>query len=301
MSGEEIGMARIGFVGLGAMGAPMARNLLAKGFAVRGFDTRAAADEELVAAGGEPAADAAAAADGAEALVLMVVNAAQAESVLFDAGALKRLPEGASVVLMATCPPGAVAALAARVAATGRHLVDAPVSGGVVGARTGTLTIMAACPKAVFDAVRPVLAAMGDKVFHVGERAGQGATVKTVNQLLCGVHIAVAAEALALAAKVGVELEVILEILSGSAAASWMLKDRGPRMLQADPEVASAVDIFVKDLGIVLEAGREAKAALPLAAMAHQLFLATSGRGDGADDDSQVIRTYARMNGTSRL
>ena len=291
---------RIGFVGLGAMGAPMARNLLAKGFAVRGYDTREAAMDELAAAGGERAASAGEAVDGAGTLVLMVVNAAQAATVLFDDGALERLPAGGCVVLMATCPPGAAAELAARVEASGRHLVDAPVSGGVVGARGGTLTIMAACPKSVFEQVRPVLAAMGDKVFHVGERPGQGATVKTVNQLLCGVHIAVAAEAFALAEKIGVEREVILEIMSGSAASSWMLKDRGPRMLEAEPAVASAVDIFVKDLGIVLEAGREAKAALPLAAVAHQLFLATSGRGDGAADDSQVIRTYGLMNGTRR-
>ena len=293
-------MQRIGFVGLGAMGGPMARNLLAKGFAVRGYDTREAAMDELAAAGGERAASAGEAVDGAGTLVLMVVNAAQAATVLFDDGALERLPAGGCVVLMATCPPGAAAELAARVEASGRHLVDAPVSGGVVGARGGTLTIMAACPKSVFEQVRPVLAAMGDKVFHVGERPGQGATVKTVNQLLCGVHIAVAAEAFALAEKIGVEREVILEIMSGSAASSWMLKDRGPRMLEAEPAVASAVDIFVKDLGIVLEAGREAKAALPLAAVAHQLFLATSGRGDGAADDSQVIRTYGLMNGTRR-
>ena len=292
-------MQRIGFVGLGAMGTPMARNLLAKGFTVQGYDTRAAAVDELAEAGGVRAADVAAAADGADALVLMVVNAAQAAAVLFDGGALARLPEGAAVVLMATCPPGAVADLAGRVEAAGRRFVDAPVSGGVVGARAGTLTIMAACPQAVFDGIRPVLAAMGDKVFHVGERAGQGATVKTVNQLLCGVHIAVVAEAFALAAKIGVDPDVVLEIMSGSAASSWMLKDRGPRMLQAEPEVTSAVDIFVKDLGIVLEAGREAKAALPLAAVAHQLFLATSGRGDGAADDSQVIRSYALLNGTA--
>ena len=199
---------------------------------------------------------------------------------------------------MATCPPGAVEAIAARVLAAGRRFVDAPVSGGVAGAEKGTLTIMAAAPKASFEAARPVFEALGDKVFHVGERPGQGATVTTINQLLCGVHIAVVAEAFALAKKVGVDLNVILEIMSGSSASSWMLNNRGPRMLQAEPEVTSAVDIFVKDLGIVLEAGREAKAALPLAAVAHQLFLATSGRGDGAADDSQVIRTYALMNGT---
>jgi putative dehydrogenase len=158
--------------------------------------------------------------------------------------------------------------------------------------------VMAAAPRETFDAARPVFEAVGDKVFHVGERPGQGATAKTVNQLLCGVHIAVAAEALSLAAKVGVDLRVMLDILGDSSASSWMLKDRGPRMLQADPEVTSAVDIFVKDLGIVLEAGREAKAALPLAALAHQMFLAVSGRGDGAADDSQVIRTYHAMSGT---
>lgn len=135
-------------------------------------------------------------------------------------------------------------------------------------------------------------------MFHVGSRPGQGATVKTVNQLLCGVHIAVAAEAFALAAKVGVDLEMVLKIMSNSAASSWMLKDRGPRMLETDPEVTSAVDIFVKDLGIVLEAGRDSRAALPLAAAAHQMFLATSGRGDGAADDSQVIRTYLALNGS---
>jgi L-threonate 2-dehydrogenase len=143
-----------------------------------------------------------------------------------------------------------------------------------------------------------VLRAMGDKLFRVGSEPGQGAVVKTVNQLLCGAHIAVAAEGLALAARLGVDPEVILKILGGSAAASWMLNDRGPRMVQADPPVSSAVDIFVKDLGIVLEAGRASKTALPMAAVAHQLFLASSGRGDGAADDSQVIRTYAALNGS---
>jgi 3-hydroxyisobutyrate dehydrogenase len=197
---------------------------------------------------------------------------------------------------MATCPPGVVEAIAAGVLAAGRRFVDAPVSGGVVGAQGATLTIMAAAPRATFEAARPVLAALGDKVFHVGERPGQGAVVKTVNQLLCGVHIAVVAEALSLAVKVGVDLRVLLEILSGSSASSWMLRDRGPRMLQEHPEVTSAVDFFVKDLGIVLEAGRDIKAALPLAAIAHQMFLAVSGQGDGGADDSQVIRAYKALN-----
>jgi putative dehydrogenase len=292
-------MRTIGFIGLGSMGLPMAGNLLARGFRVQGFDVRASAGAALAEAGGGAAASAAAAAAGAEALVLMVVNAVQAEAALFAEGALAALPPGALVVLMATCPPGAAAALAQRVEAAGRRFLDAPVSGGVVGARAATLTIMAAGPRATFEAARDLLAALGSRVFHAGERPGQGAMVKTVNQLLCGVHIAVLAEAFALAEKAGVALPALLEILSGSSAASWMLGDRGPRMAGLDPGFTSAVDIFVKDLGIVLEAGREAKAALPLAAIAHQLFLAASGRGEGAADDSQVIRSYRLLNGTA--
>lgn len=291
-------MKTVAFAGLGAMGLPMARNLLARGYPVRGIDLSAQSLAALAAAGGTPAADAADGARGADMLILMVVNAAQAEQVLFADGALAALNADGIVCLMATCPPGAVEKIAARVAAAGRRFVDAPVSGGVAGASAASLTIMAACERATFDAARPVFEAVGQRIFHVGERAGQGATVKTVNQLLCGVHIAVVAEAFALAAKVGVDLAVLLEIMGGSSASSWMLKDRGPRMLQAEPEVTSAVDIFVKDLGIVLEAGREAKCALPIAALAHQMFLAASGRGDGRADDSQVIRSYHALNGT---
>lgn len=289
-------MTTVGFVGLGAMGLPMAENLVRRGFAVRGFDLKAAALDALAAAGGVRAQTAADAARGAGVLVLMVVNAAQAEAVLFDDGALAALAPGGIVVLMATCPPAAAEKLAARVAAEGRRFVDAPVSGGVGGARGGTLTIMASAPQADVLAVKPVLDVLGDKVFHVGERPGQGAMVKTVNQLLCGVHIAAAAEAFSLAAKAGIDAEVLLQILGGSAASSWMLKDRGPRMLQDAPAVASAVDIFVKDLGIVLDAGRGARAALPLAAAAHQMFLAASGLGHGAEDDSQVVRAYRALN-----
>jgi len=290
-------MTRIAFVGLGAMGLPMATNLLAGKFDLVGYDLSEKSLDALASAGGRRAGTAAEAASGADILILMVVNAAQAEAVLFEGGALAALADGGVVALMATCPPSAVEAIEARVQKAGRRLLDAPVSGGVAGAKAATLTIMAAGPRETFDAVKPVLEALGDKVFHVGERPGQGAMVKTVNQLLCGVHIAVVAEAFALAAKVGVDLEILLEIMGGSAASSWMLKDRGPRMLEAEPEVTSAVDIFVKDLGIVLDAGRDTKAALPLAAAAHQMFLAASGRGDGAADDSQVIRSYYTLNG----
>lgn len=290
-------MKTIGFVGLGSMGLPMAINLGKAGFAVTGFDLRAEARQALQAAGAEAAGSLAEAFAGRDAVVLMVVNAAQAEDILFGQAALPQLAPGGMVILMATCPPAAVAALAARVEAAGHTLVDAPVSGGVVGAEAGSLTIMAAARRPVFAAVKPVLDAMGSKVVFMGEEPGQGATAEAVNQLLCGAHLAIAAEALSLAEKLGVDTTAMLDIVSGSAASSWMLRDRGARMLEREPRVTSAVDIFVKDLGIVLEAGRDAKAALPMAALAHQLFLSVSGRGLGARDDSQVIAAYRAMQG----
>ncbi|ABS66786.1 3-hydroxyisobutyrate dehydrogenase [Xanthobacter versatilis] len=290
-------MTTIGFIGLGSMGLPMARNLVARGFEVTGFDLRAEARNALVAAGGKAADTAAAACAGADMAVLMVVNIAQARDVLFTGGVLDALAPGAAVLLMSTCPPAAVAEVAAEVEARGFTFVDAPVSGGVVGATAGSLTIMVGAGDAAFARAKPALGAMGAKVVHVGKDAGQGATAKVVNQLLCGAHLAVAAEALSLAERLGVDTTAMLDILGGSAAASWMLRDRGPRMLEADPTVTSAVDIFVKDLGLVLEAGREAKAALPMAALAHQMFLSVSGRGLGAADDSQVIRAYRSLQG----
>jgi len=288
---------RVAFFGLGAMGSRMAGNLVDKGFEVRGWDVRAAAISAFAARGGVGDSDIADACRDADALVLMVVDAAQADEALFARGALAALPDGAIVILMATCPPAAVADLAGRVAAAGKRFVDAPVSGGTAGAGAGSLTIMAAATAADFADVEPILRTMGQRIFHVGDTPGQGATVKTINQLLCGVHLAAAAEALSLAARAGLDTGRVLEIMGGSAAASWMLNDRGPRMLQAEPAVTSAVDIFVKDLGIVMQAGRDGKLALPLAAAAHQMFLAASGAGRGAQDDSQVIRAYYALDG----
>ncbi|AEC21817.1 3-hydroxyisobutyrate dehydrogenase [Pusillimonas sp. T7-7] len=278
------------------MGLPMAKNLLAKGFEVRGADLNALALDDLVEAGGIRTGSVAEAAHNADVLVLMVVNAKQAEHILMQANVLDGLGVNGVVCLMSTCPSADVQRLHKLVAEQNRRFVDAPVSGGVVGAKAGSLTIMAAADQASFDLVQDVFRALGERIFHVGLEPGQGAIVKTVNQLLCGVHIAVMAEAFSLASKANIDLELLLEIMRGSSASSWMLNDRGPRMLQDDPEVSSAVDIFVKDLNIVLETGRDVRAALPVAAAAHQMFLATSGRGDGQADDSQVIRSYYALN-----
>jgi L-threonate 2-dehydrogenase len=290
----------VAFVGLGAMGSAMAGNLVKKQYRVTGFDMRPEAIAKLVESGGHGATSAAEAAQGADALILMVVNADQAEAVLFAGGALDALKPDATVIVMATCAPARIVAIAERVAATGRSFVDAPVSGGVVGATGGTLTIMAAAPNAVFARSKSLLAAMGSNLYHLGEKPGQGAAMKTVNQLLAGIHIAAAAEGLALAEREGIDPALALEILSGSAASSWMLKNRGPRMVADDGQVTSAVDIFVKDLGLVLDAGRAAKMGLPLSAAAHQLFIAASGMGIGGRDDSQVIETYRALRGKAK-
>lgn len=292
--------ATIAFVGLGAMGAEMAETLVSKQWRVVGYDIRREAIDRLVKNGGHAAASAADAAKGAEALVLMVVNADQAENILFKDGALEALPAGGTVILMSTCAPSRVEAIAARVEASGRKFVDAPVSGGVTGAKGGTLTIMAAAPQATFDASRPLLEAMGSNLFYLGPKPGQGSAMKIVNQLMAGANLAVAAEAIAFAEHAGVDTKVAYELLTGSAAGSWMLKARGPRMIDYDNVVTSAVEIFVKDLGLVLDSGRALRMGLPIAAAAHQQYLAAAGMGLGHQDDSQVVQVYRSLSGKAK-
>jgi L-threonate 2-dehydrogenase len=296
---------RVGIIGLGAMGLPMAANIIKAGHQVRGYDLQAQALANLAAAGGEVAESLADVARDADILWLMVVNGDQAERVLFGdtygaGGAEEALPRGALVVAACTQPPAQAARLAARLADAGLAMLDAPVSGGVVGARDGALTIMCSGPKAELERALPVLQATAKRIFHVGEKAGLGSTAKMINQLLCGVHIAAAAEAMNVAETAGLSLQTMHEIISVSAGNSWMWGDRGPKMLQDNPPVTSAVDIFVKDLGIVLDQGRLARQATPLAAAAHQMFLAASGQGHGKADDSQVIRAYRTLNGTKK-
>lgn len=288
---------RIGFVGLGSMGLPMSSNLLEAGFEVAGYDLNSQARDRFKTLGGGTASQLRDAVADADCLVLMVVNAEQASAALFDEGALASVKPGCIVLLMSTCSPGDVVDLAKRVTDQGAVFFDAPVSGGVVGAKDASLSIMVSGPEDHYAEIKPLLEVLGQKIYYLGGIAGHASVAKAVNQLLCGVHLAAAAEALSLAEKAGMNAAAALEIVSGSAASSWMLRDRGSRMLEGEPDVTSAVDIFVKDLSIVLDAGASAKAALPLAATAHQLFLAVSGQGSGACDDSQVIRAYRGLAG----
>jgi 3-hydroxyisobutyrate dehydrogenase len=288
----------VGFIGLGAMGLPMAKVLVDNGFAVRGYDMNADTVNTLAQAGGTAATSAQAAAEQADVLYLMVVNAAQVNDVLFGAGrVVDSLPKGAVVIVGSTIMPADARAISARLDELGVLMIDAPVSGGVVRATDGTLSIMASGPAAAFEKAGPVLDAVGGNVFNLGTDIGQGSTVKVINQLLCGVHIAAAAEAIALGVKAGVDSETLLEVISKSAGTSWMFENRVPHMIENDYTPHSAVNIFVKDLGIVLDTGRGNTFPLPLAAAAHQLFMMASAAGYGKDDDAAVVKVYEQYMG----
>ena len=190
---------RVGVIGLGSMGMGAALRLQGAGHEVHGCDTRAGAGAELVAVGGACVATASDLPPGLDALIVFVVNAAQAEAVLFGpGGALDRVGEGGVVLCCTTVAPKAARSLGARVVEAGRLFLDAPVSGGAVGARGGSMTVMASGDPAAFDRAAPVLEAIAGKVWRLGDQPGVGSTVKMVNQLLAGVHIAVAGEAMAL-------------------------------------------------------------------------------------------------------
>ncbi|MDM0047746.1 NAD(P)-dependent oxidoreductase [Variovorax sp. J22R115] len=284
---------KVGFIGLGAMGRGAVGNLLANGYGVVGCDVRPDALDWLRAQGGEPASSLAEMAGQVDVVVCFVVNSQQTEAVLFgDAGLVGRLPAGALFIACSTMDPGYVRTLDGRLAQHSISLIDAPVTGGAVGAERGTLTIMGSGNPEAFELARPVLETFGARVHYLGA-AGCGAQMKVLNQLLCGVHLAAAGEALALAKRQGLPLDLTLEILCSGAAGSWMLADRGPRMIAGQfDDVTSAVDIFVKDMSLVLDATRESRFPAALAHAAYLAFLGTASRGLGAQDDSAVTTHY---------
>jgi 3-hydroxyisobutyrate dehydrogenase len=282
--------AKIAFVGLGAMGLPMASALVEAGYGVTGFDLNPASLARFQALGGKVAASMQAAARAADVLILMVVNIQQVNDVLFEQDTLSVLAEDAVVIVSSTIAPDDAEAVADKLSAVKLQLVDAPVSGGVRGAVEKTLSMMASGPRQAYSNVEAILNTMGSHIYYLGERNGQGCAMKVVNQLLAGVHLASAAEAVNFASSYGLDIAQVQEVIASSAGNSWMFQDRVPRMIQANPEVKSAIDIFVKDLGIVADVAHTAKVAVPLAAAALQLFTMASVKGLGQADDSQVIK-----------
>jgi 3-hydroxyisobutyrate dehydrogenase len=287
----------VAVLGLGAMGLPMATRL-ASGLTVHGFDI--AEDRLSLArdAGIETFGSAQEAVRGADAVLLAVRNGSQLEDVVFgEGGVAQELERGAVVILTSTVGTAPVLATAERLAELGVDLVDAPLSGGPVRAGNGDLLVVVGAPESALGRAQPVLDLLASTLTVVGDRVGDGQALKTVNQLLCGIHIAAAAEALALADALGLDRARTLDALTAGAAGSFMLGDRGRRMLEAyDGEgapVLSRLDIFVKDMGIVGRAAREVALATPVAAAAEQLFLLGQAMGLEAADDSSVIRVLA--------
>ncbi|MDQ0989224.1 L-threonate dehydrogenase [Streptomyces sp. V3I7] len=290
---ERSALPRVGVVGLGAMGLGMARSLRTAGYDVSVHDLRTEVAEDFARDGGTAYALAGDLAAAVDVLVGVVVNAAQVESVLFgETGAAQRLRPGSVFVMCSTVDPAWSAELEGRLAELGVLYLDAPISGGAARARTGELTMMTSGSAAAYALAGPVLEAMSSTVYRLGESAGLGSRVKVVNQLLAGVHIAAAAEAMALGIKAGVPAEALYEVITHSAGNSWMFENRMAHVLAGDYSPLSAVDIFVKDLGIVLDSARPERFPLPLAATAHQMFLQASASGLGAEDDSAVIKIF---------
>jgi len=282
---------QVGWIGLGAMGAPMAARLARCGHSVHGYDVVADRTAALAADGVQGVATIAAAVGGADVVVIMVATPDQVEQVLFaPGGAAGALPTGAVVMIMATAGPEAVVSAAQRLAASGAAVVDAPVSGGVQRAGTGDLLIMVSGPAGAIARARPLLDALARAAPVVGHLPGDGQRMKLVNQLLCGVHIAAAAEALAFAEALGLAAADCWQVLREGAAASFMFDDRGARMVAGQfREARSALDIFVKDMGLVGAAADRAGAPVPLAEAARRLYERGHDQGMGRLDDSAVI------------
>jgi 3-hydroxyisobutyrate dehydrogenase len=287
-----------GVIGLGSMGMGVARSLRRAGVETWGFDVVDTRREELEALGGRWASNPADLGSKVDVVIVLVVSTEQVRGVLFgEAGAADRMASDTVVVNCATIPASDAVAIGQDLAARRIYMLDAPISGGAVGANAGELSVMASGPEAAFSLAEPVLQVIAKTVYRLGEAHGVGSTVKTINQLLAGVHIAAACEAMALGIRAGVDPKTLFEVISNSAGASWMFNNRVPHILDGDYAPKSAVDIFVKDLGIVLETGKRHTFPLPLSAAAHQQFLAAAAAGLGREDDSAVIKVFQKLAG----
>jgi 3-hydroxyisobutyrate dehydrogenase len=284
---------RVGVIGLGAMGMGIARSLLRGGFEVHACDVRPDAVQQLVEHGAHAAASPAALAPRVEALMIVVVNAQQTEQVLFgEEGAAAHLSPGSVVIACATVSPEFAESLGARLDAMGLRFIDAPISGGAAKAAAGEMSVMASGEPQAFARCAGLFDAIASKLYRLGDKPGQGSKVKMINQLLAGVHIAAAAEAMALGLRAGCDAHALYEVISNSAGSSWMFQNRVPHILAGDYRPLSAVNIFVKDLGIVLDYAKKSVFPLPLSAAAHQMFMQASAAGHGGEDDSAVVKIF---------
>ena len=287
----------VGVIGLGAMGMGMAQSLRRAGHQVHVFDVRSEVAKKFASEGGVACGSLADIAAASDVLVSVVVNAAQTESVLFgdgsaNSGCLHHLKPGSVFVMCSTVDPAFSVRLEKTLNDKGLHYIDAPISGGAAKAASGQMTMMTAGSPTAYEKAEVFLNAMAAKVYKLGDSAGAGSKVKVINQLLAGVHIAAAAEAMALGLREGVDPEALYEVITHSAGNSWMFENRMAHVLAADYTPLSAVDIFVKDLGLVLDMARASKFPLPLSSTAHQMFMQASTAGFAKEDDSAVIKIF---------
>lgn len=281
-------------VGLGSMGMGVARSCIAAGLKTAGVDLDLEKCKDLVETGAVEAGAVCKDAENLDALVLLVVNAKQCKTVLFgENGFANRMKPGAVVMVSSTISAADAKEIASGLEQKGLLVLDAPVSGGAAKANTGDITVMAAGKKEAFDRLKPVLDAVAGKVYNIGEEIGLGATVKIIHQLLAGVHIAAGAEAMALAARANIPLDVMYDVVTHAAGNSWMFENRMKHVVDGDYTAKSAVDIFVKDLRLVSETGLALNFPLPLASTAYTMFANASNAGFGKLDDSAVIKTFS--------
>lgn len=275
------------------MGLGMAKSLRRAGHALQVFDVRPEAAQAFARDGGTACATLAELGAASDIVVSVVVNAAQTESVLFGAdGVAASMQPGSVFVMCSTVDPNVSVGFEERLAQLGILYIDAPISGGAAKAASGEMTMMTAARPEAYAKADTVLDAMAAKVYRLGNRAGSGSKVKVINQLLAGVHIAAAAEAMALGLREGVDADALYEVITHSAGNSWMFENRMAHVLAGDYTPLSAVDIFVKDLGLVLDMARSSKFPLPLSSTAHQMFMQASTAGFAKEDDSAVIKIF---------
>lgn len=283
-------------VGLGSMGYGIALSCLRAGHQVWGLDINPEAVERLKAEGGETGN----LPRDLDAVVVVVLNATQAEAVLFgDEGIVPTLSSGAIVLSCVTVAPEFACRMEARCADHGVHYLDAPISGGALKASQGKLTIMASGTAVAFDAAAPVLDACAETVFTLGATAGPGSAMKAVNQLLAGVHIATMAEALTFGMTQGIAPDQFLNVISKCAGSSWMLENRAPHVVAGDYSPKSQINIWPKDLGIVLEVASSVGFDAPIARAALSQYMAAVEMGLGAEDDAAVTKVYAENAGVT--
>lgn len=288
----------IAVIGLGSMGYGIAQSALRAGHQVHGYDVNPTSTQRFLAEGGAPG-DLNDVANTLNIVLICVLNAAQTKSVLFDGDTslVSLLPSESVVIACATVPPEFAREMQARCLEHGVAYLDAPMSGGSAKAANGQLTYMASGTERAFALAQPALDASAQQVYRLGDNAGMGSAMKAVNQMLAGVHIAAMAEALTFGMTQGIEPARFLEIISQCAGTSWMLENRAPHIVAGDYTPHSSVNIWPKDLGIVMDIAHKATFSAPLTAAALQQFVAASGSGLGQEDDSAVAKVYARNAG----